>query len=840
MSNPRPPTANRNAAAFGIPALRRPVRRLRPALNTWWVRLAAIALLYASAAIATLRPTADGRIHFATIDNFLYLYTLEWERSALLTEPHRFFEGLGFFGMGDSMFYTHLLLGGLPVYVPIATVFGPIAGLNALVILSPVLNAAAAAGAAWLLLGRWWPAVLAGFVFGFAPVQQEVSGFLHMLIFWWTPLAAALWFWFLRRPVWWKLSGAWLCVFIQFATGVYLGFIALVTLLALIASTLFFRNLPQLSRRQLAGSALGIFAGALPFLPLLMGYVGFWLDNQEVRTLNEARRLSQELPAYMPSATEPQLWFQAVSSRFPDIPPPFPNMVPTILAAFGLAGGIAYRQTRSIAVGLAGVGILMFMLSLGPELWWNGQLTGRELPFATAHELIPGFASLRIASLFTAGMTLPMALLAAIAVDRFSRSCRMGGWRKHALAIAILGICVVEFARMPALLGPPPDANDLQAALAESADGAVAFVPSGAGFLEPDPFMRRMWWSLNGGRQPVVSGYSGYLPRGTRYLSQLIDWTDASNRPPVMDALLAFGIRTIVLDREYLSSPQVEEWQAAIQAVRPSAQVLDVGRFVVNHLGPDGVPSAGAWADVEVQPVLQAALPDSRIVVPVVFHNRTDVPWRPPPGRRTRSGEFVWESGDGTPAHSEPFRLHVPPLIPAKSSAAALTLIHARTPAAPGDFRLALMVDGERIAIREVEVRAQQSPQARHAVDLRVLAQPVCVRAGEQAFLHVSTENTGSATWDGTYRLGTHWAPLDGHGNPSGLEGRLYMLPWQKIPIGSGVVFRGLVDAPREPGHYKLTLGMVEEGVEWFGQRETLVHVFSPEDRTACVGQAAQ
>lgn len=812
--------------AAAVRAVHAPLRR--------WLPLAAALLLYAGGALATLRPAGAGGIHFATIDNFLYLYTLEWERFSLLREPGRFFEGLGFYGMGDSLFYTHLLLGGLPIYAVVATIFGPVAGLNALVIVSPVLNAAATAAAAWLLVGRWWPAVLAGFVFAFTPLQQDLFGFLTMIMFWWTPLAAALWLWFLRRPAWWKLSGAWLCVFIQFATGTYLGLIALVTLIALMAGAVAFRRLPKLDSPLVVKSAGGILIAALPFVPLLAGYVSFWLNNQEVRTLNEARNLSEGLPSYLTAATEGQLWYQTVSARFPDFPTPIPNFVPTVLAVVGLVAGIARQRTRAVAVALAGIGILMFLLSLGPELWWNGQLTGQGLPFAVAHDLIPGFSSFRIASFFAAGTMLPMALLAAVACDRFARSPRLVGRRQLAVALAVFVVLAAEFARPPVHVGPPPNQRALQQALAESQHGAVAFIPSGAGFPTPDPFMRRMWWTLNGGHRPVVSGYSGYAPRGTHHLARLIDWTDATQRRSVAEALVSWGVRSIVLDREYLSAPETEEWQAVIQAVDPSVRTFDSGRFVVHHLGPVEVASTTTWTEVNVQPVLQSARPAARVVVPIVFHNQASGPWRPPPGRPTRAGELVWTSDDASVSHRQSFKLHAPPLIPANRAAQALTPVHIQTPAMPGRYRLELLADGERLATTHVDVGAGQLPQGPRETDIRVLAQPECVRAGESTFLQIQAHNTGATTWDGEFRLGTRWTAIDDARVVSELEDRLFMLPWLRVPTGSGVVFEGLVKAPVQPGFYRLTMGMVEEHVAWFGERDTLVQVFGPDQREAC------
>ena len=384
----------------------------------WFLKLSAAGALFVAAALNTL-PLFDGdQFHYGHIDNILFIYTMEWARYALFSEPHRFFEGLMYFGMGDSVFYTHLLLGGLPIYAPVAAIFGPGTGINVLTIASPILNAAAATAAAWVLLGRWWPSVIAGFIFAFAPIQQAFFQFHHTFMFWWTPLAMMFWFWFLQRPTWWKFSGAWLCVFIQLATGIYVGFIALVTLLVLMVAALLSGRLRQLDRRLIAISAVATLVAALPFIPLFVGYVGFWLDNQEVRTLEEARMLSARLPTYLPTVAPSHLWFQELARNVHGMTPTFPVIVPSVLASLGLVAGIA-RRPRAVAIALGSTGLFMFALSLGPELWWDGERTGWSLPYGAAHALIPGFASMRNPELFAVGMVLAMAFLAAIAVDRF-------------------------------------------------------------------------------------------------------------------------------------------------------------------------------------------------------------------------------------------------------------------------------------------------------------------------------------------------------------------------------------------------------------------------------------
>ncbi len=816
------------------------------------IKLGAAAALFAAAALTTLPPAAGDQFHYGHIDSLMVLYMLEWTRYAVFAEPQRLFEGLAHYGMGDSFFYHHLLLGGLPIYAPVAAIFGPGVGLNVLTIASPFLNATAAATAAWFLVGRWWPAVVAGFIFAFAPIQKEFLQFHSLLMFWWTPLAMALWFWFLRRPAWWKLSGAWLCVFIQFATTVYLGFIALLILLVLIGAAMLSRRRPRLDRRLVARAAAATLAAALPFVPLLMGYVGFWLDNQEVRTLEEARRLSARLPAYLPWVTQSLWWFQVIGSRVSGFTPSFfLGILPTALTALGLVAGAAQARMRATAAALGISGVLLFVLSLGPELWWQDELTGVALPFAAAHALIPGFASLGSPTFVVGGIMLAMALLAAIAIAQLYRWRRTGGARAHVLAALLLVLLAAEFARAPVHLASIPYDTRLQAALAESPDGPVTFIPSGAEFTSQVPYTERVWWSLNGGRQPVVGGYTGsYAPRGTAYLARLIDGADVNTRPQVLDALLAFGVRTLVLDRKFLTDQQIEAWQTVAREVRPSTTPLDAGRFVVLHLGSQGVPAMTGWSEVETQLVLRSGLADLPTVIPVTIHNRASLAWRPPPGRRTRTAELVWEASDGATATRQPVRLRPPPIIPAGATAQFLEPLTTRSPTVPGRYRIWLSVDGERLASADIEIRAQPTTSDRppNKADLHVLSPQVCMNPGDGAYLLVQAVNTGSQDWQGFHRLGTRWSVPDDRFVPQDLttlEDRLSVpfdaptTTWTSVAPGSGFVFEGVIRAPSAPGLYTLTLGMVEEDVAWFNEIEVPAIVVAASDQAACAHPSA-
>lgn len=795
----------------------------------WLLKIGATLAIYTVAALRALPPLTGDQYHYGHVDSLLNLYTLEWMRYAILAEPQRLFIGLAYYGMGDSLFYTHLLLGGLPIYAPVAAIFGPGAGLNAMTIASPILNGLATAAAAWLLVGRWWPAAIAGFVFAFAPIQKEFFQFHHLMMFWWTPLSLALWLWFLRRPTWWKFTGAWLCVFIQFATGVYLGFIAVVFLLALSGAAVLKRERPPVDRKLVAKASVATLTAALPFVPLFVGYVGFWLDHHEARTIEEAHYLSARLPRYLPWITQSLSWYQVVWARVAGLSPVFPGIVPAALAALGLAAGLLRPQLRAVSFAIGVSGLLLFVLSLGPELRLENDATGIALPFAAAHALLPGFASLRNPTFFASGMMLAMALLTAVAVAQPFGWRRTQNWRAYLIAVIALLLLAAESERPPVHVASIPGEPALQSILAEAPDGAVAFIPSGVEFTSPEPYVRRMWWTLNGDRQPVVSGYSGFEPRGTKHLAKLIDWANTSAKPRVLDSLLAFGVRTLVLDRKFLGDVKVEAWLAAVQVVRPGLVPIDAGRFVVLPLGTASVLAMTGWSEVELQLIVRSALPDAEVAIPVTFRNSAERPWQPPAGRRTRTAELIWETPNGDEESRQRVYLRPPPLIPAGGATQALGPIMGSAPTTPGAYRISLSLEGQRLTSANIEIRepAVRSAERANRADLLVLPPPVCLGPGDGAFLRVQAINTGSNHWLDTHRLGTRWSVPDDRfiaEDLTKLEDRLVIphdsrtTTWTGIAPGSGFVFEGLVKAPEAPGLYTLAIGMVEEEVAWFSE----------------------
>ena len=91
--------------------LQRPASFAIPATAARFIKLGVAAAIYAIAALMTLPPAAGDQFHYGFMDSLLVLYMLEWTRYAIFAEPQRLFEGLAFYGMGDSLLYHHTVAG---------------------------------------------------------------------------------------------------------------------------------------------------------------------------------------------------------------------------------------------------------------------------------------------------------------------------------------------------------------------------------------------------------------------------------------------------------------------------------------------------------------------------------------------------------------------------------------------------------------------------------------------------------------------------------------------------------------------------------------------------------
>jgi hypothetical protein len=113
------------------------------------------------------------------------------------------------------------------------------------------------------------------------------------------------------------------------------------------------------------------------------------------------------------------------------------------------------------------------------------------------------------------------------------------------------------------------------------------------------------------------------------------------------------------------------------------------------------------------------------------------------------------------------------------------------------------------------------APVADSAQFLSQAGVPTQLIAGQLATVSVTMKNTGSATWDSNYRLGSQ-DPQDN--NTWGL-GRVFLNPGETVAPGASKTFTFTITAPRAAGSAGFQWRMVHEAVTWFGDFTPLVNI---------------
>jgi hypothetical protein len=204
----------------------------------------------------------------------LNAWILSWVVHALTHFPTRLFAANIFFPAPDALAFSDTLLGNQVLFAPVYAATGnPVLSYNVTLLGAFVLNGLSLALLARVITGQTPPAIVAGFVYAFAPLRFPHLVHLQLLSAWWAPLAfLALDAW-LREPRTFRLMGAVLAVWGQFLSSVYLG----IMLAVLLVPYAVWRGWPERQRlltvravRQLAAAAI---LGTALFLPVTMPYI---------------------------------------------------------------------------------------------------------------------------------------------------------------------------------------------------------------------------------------------------------------------------------------------------------------------------------------------------------------------------------------------------------------------------------------------------------------------------------------------------------------------------------------------------------------------------------------
>ena len=505
-------------------------------------------------------------------DPLLQTWQLAWGPYALLQAPLQIWDSNTFYPLSRTLAFSDSLLG----YAPLGLLFGSGPGnallrYNSIFLLTYALGFVGAYALARQLGTSRLAATVAGIGFAYAPWHLAQQGHLQILSDGGIPLALAL----LARGHGYRFrAGAgsrtggpqrpllvlagWAVASWQLSIGFGLG-LQLSYLLATLGVIYGGRWLwlrrqgraPALGRRlllaELGGAALFLAVAALFAAP----YLQVAQEHPEAkRTVQDLQLFSPPLRGFVTVPSENWLWSghqQAQRAALPFAPEMTlaPGGTLVVLAVLGALIGRWPRRCRAALA--AGAGLLL-ALAMGTTL------AGGRFTFLVLFEHGPGWEGVRTPGRLVVSLTLVLALLAALGVDRLRELVARTGAdstaRSTGLAVGAVALALValEVLGTTPVRTPPP-----RPAALDRATGPLLVLPS-------DTFHDNwaMYWSTAGFYR-LANGNSGFTPSGQGALrEQVAGFPDAAS----IAALQRVGIRQVVLLPAYTDG---SPWQGAEQ-----------------------------------------------------------------------------------------------------------------------------------------------------------------------------------------------------------------------------------------------------------------------------------
>lgn len=314
---------------------------------------------------------------------------------------------------------------------------------------------------------------------------------------------------------------------------------------------------------------------------------------------------------------------------------------------------------------------------------------------------------------------------------------------------------------------------------------------SGFPLSEQDQAAQYVWWLTNLQKFSYIGSAHAFIatsPDAT-WVTQRFTWGDPSS------------------GRVFQVAPTVGQ-QVPRPAVPPNWKALFQGFGTPFQLGGGTVP------------------PQSTITLSGTLVNAGRLPWRN--SGYSRSVLVArWTDGSGTRVGEMHYVGLPTDMIPSSETRLSFQI---KTPDQPGDYNLVLDLyhkgyERWMSALGATQPFTQAVRVAEVVPPLRVQwvsrSVPATIRAGERVSASVVARNTGSRTWrsgppeTGQVRLGYHWLTADGREIEGVTRGTLPsdVAPGQQVQIENV-----MIQAPPEPGRYRLRIDMVSEFEAWFRQ----------------------
>jgi hypothetical protein len=818
--------------------------------QTLYIRRALLAFIFFSivAIIKTYPLILQLGTHVTDLGDPLMLsWVLAWDVQALRSgNVWHFFDANIFYPFERTLAFSEHLLGVVPFFAPGYLITGnPIVGYNIVLLLSFVLSGLSMFCLVYHWTRQFWPSLVAGALFGFAPFRFGQYSHVQILNVFWTPICLLFLDRFLYAPKWRNLVGFAIFYWFQVLSSVYLGYIATVgvTLYAGYHVLVVDRGLLRLP--VLIKALAFAVASVTVLLPLHLPYLRVQESWGFVRSVQEVMSYSPDILNYLsapPLMNDLYLWvFRAKAPVAGQEKWLFPGLVLPCLVVIGSAGAIA---SRTLAGGRRLRNVLWliltaaFLLSLGPYLVLFGVQTQVPLPYLLFHYLLPGFDSMRVPGRFVLLALLAASALAALGVIRcsamFSRVGPLWARRGPVLAAAVvLSLLAFELGGKPFPLVEVPDRGEIRELyhwLNTERPGPIVELPFG--FYED---YRYVYFS-SAHWLPLVNGLSSFAPAPYDEIQSVLSKLPDRRAVEYAEAL---GIRAVVLHGDNLPWEDASRWTEKATAHGGLRRIASFGPHIVYSVGEVSVTPS-----LTMETTAPSWLAHSEHVrLGLLVRGEGSGPWRHPRPHGWSAVLVRWtEAGTGRSMTTKG-RVQLPPVIPAGETIEIP--METNAPADAGSYRFEVSVPGLWLSSvpQSIEVRSAVSLTSRDSPRLLAATyvspsvnSPIVATAKEPIRLEVGTTNVGAARWvsgaqqgKGVVRLGWRW--LKDKQELKQLSGGA-PVQWDVFP-GQSHRFQVVVAAPDEPGRYMLELGLVSERVASFDSMSTPAVALEVEVREA-------
>ncbi|MBI4446626.1 MAG: discoidin domain-containing protein [Acidobacteria bacterium] len=502
--------------------------------------------------------------------------------------------------LSDHMFPNLLIFG--PAY---GLTQNPVFAYNLVLFLSFALSGFAMFLLAYYTTRAYGPSLVAGFIFAFFPARFAHIGHLQLLNLYWSPPAFLFLDCYLKERQSRDLVLLSLFAALQTWASFYMGyFLLLILAVYYVLFHLWQRLWPW--RRDLLAPVLIvvlIFPFAYPYL-YLKNFFGFTRELGEVVSYSaDAAKSFLSVPGQNWLYGEWLKPFESLQGAAEKML--FTGFLPLALVPVALVR--KFRSQKFIVISSAFLMLFAALMALGPVLVWWGVHQKFPLPYLFFYHLLPGFASMRAPSRIMMLGMMPLALLAALALQSRRKELLLAG-------VALAGV-FAEYRVVPGDLTKVAFGEELPPVYRwvrdHSFKGALVEIPAGGAHGEHE-YVYFSGYHL----KPVINGHSGFFPT---YYYEIVSELSRPLSVETLRYLTAIGVSNVILHR---TRTNPEPWDRLVA----EGHLKEIQRFEEDQLLEINVGAAPGRLQL-VRLGLDYVSPASRIIAGLIFRSDGGV-WR--------------------------------------------------------------------------------------------------------------------------------------------------------------------------------------------------------------------